>query len=86
MGKSQEAGIVYDRVSKSFGDVVALNGIDLKIPNGLVYALLGPNGSGKSTLMKLTVGMLKPDSGRISVNGIDPMVSPILVRLSLIHI
>jgi len=83
LGKSQEAGIVYDRVSKSFGDVVALNGIDLKIPNGLVYALLGPNGSGKSTLMKLTVGMLKPDSGRISVNGIDPMVSPILVRRSV---
>ena len=76
----QELGIVYDRISKSFGDVVAVNGVNLKIPNGLLYALLGPNGSGKSTLMKLTVGTLRPDSGRVLVNGVDAMLNPISVR------
>jgi len=81
--EGQELGIVYDRISKSFGDVVAVNAIDLRIPNGLLYALLGPNGSGKSTLMRLTVGMLKPDSGRVLVNGVDATLNPIAVRKSI---
>ena len=62
---------------------MAVSGVDLRIPNGLLYALLGPNGSGKSTLMKLTVGMLKPDSGRVLVNGVDATLEPISVRRSI---
>ena len=81
--KGQDLGIVYDGISKSFGDVLAVSEVNLRIPNGLLYALLGPNGSGKSTLMKLAVGMLKPDSGRILVNGVDATLDPISVRRSI---
>lgn len=75
-----ELGIRCERIWKSFGEVVALDGIDLRMPNGLVHSLLGPNGSGKSTLMKVAIGLLKPDSGRALVNGIDPRIDPISVR------
>jgi len=78
--EGQGLGIVYDGVSKSFGEVLAVNGVDLKVPSGLLYALLGPNGSGKTTLMKLTVGMLKPDSGGVLVNGVDASLDPMSVR------
>jgi ABC-2 type transport system ATP-binding protein len=56
-------------VRKHFGKLAALDGIDLSVPAGMVYALLGPNGSGKTTLIRALVGLVKPDEGEVRVLG-----------------
>lgn len=56
---------------KNFGKVKVLKGIDLNINEGGIFAVLGPNGSGKTTLIKSILGMVIPDSGKISLNGED---------------
>lgn len=61
--------IVFEDVSKFYGDVLGVNRVDLVIPQGIT-GLVGPNGSGKSTLMNLVTGLLRPSRGRISVLGI----------------
>jgi ABC-2 type transport system ATP-binding protein len=67
-------------LSKSFGRTKAVNGIDFEIKKGEIFGLLGPNGSGKSTTMKMILAILKPDSGRITVEGIDVAQDPIGVK------
>jgi ABC-2 type transport system ATP-binding protein len=67
-------------VVKSYGGIRAVYQVSLNVGRGEVFGLLGPNGSGKSTLMKLMLGLLKPDSGSISVNGFDVQRNPIEVR------
>jgi ABC-2 type transport system ATP-binding protein len=52
---------------KAFGDVIALDGLDLVAPRGEVLALLGPNGAGKTTLVRALATLLRPDSGRAIV-------------------
>ncbi len=59
-------------IRKAYGSTLALDGLSIDIPVGEKYALIGPNGAGKSTTLKLLVGLLKPDSGSISVMGHDP--------------
>ena len=59
-------------LTKLYGDVTALDGIDLCITNGKLIGILGPNGSGKTTLIKLINGLLKPTSGSIYVVGHKP--------------
>ena len=63
--------LVCDNVFKSYGNTVALSGINLTIPGGKIVGLLGPNGSGKTTLIKLISGLLTPSSGRLTVGGQD---------------
>jgi phospholipid/cholesterol/gamma-HCH transport system ATP-binding protein len=63
--------IVFDNVSLSFEDKTVLNGISFHLPRGETKALFGIAGSGKSTILKLALGLLKPDSGRIVVLGED---------------
>ncbi len=58
-------------VSKSYGDVLALNQITLQVKSGEIYGLIGPNGAGKTTTIKLLVGLLRPSSGQVFVNGFD---------------
>jgi len=58
-------------VSKRYGGVAALNGIDLKVECGEVLGIIGPNGAGKSTLARIVSGFLKPDAGRIILDGRD---------------
>jgi ABC-type multidrug transport system ATPase subunit len=55
-----KAAIETRRLVKRFGRADALNGLDLRVPQGAVYALLGRNGAGKSTLIQLLMGMLEP--------------------------
>lgn len=61
--------IEMKNICKSFGHVQALNGANIKLPQGKVTAIVGDNGSGKSTLMKILSGALKPDNGNISLFG-----------------
>jgi len=53
---------------KSFGNVVALDGVDLEIQRGEFYGLLGPNGAGKTTMLRILCGLLRPDSGEITID------------------
>lgn len=63
--------IIIQDISKKFGSFEALNGINLKIAEGTLVALLGPSGSGKSTLLRAIAGLQPPDSGQIIIHGED---------------
>ncbi len=67
-------------LTKRYGDVEALAGIDLDVPSGALTGLLGPNGAGKSTTLRMLTGMLPPTSGSIEVHGIDVVRDPIAVK------
>ncbi len=54
---------------KRYGSVTALDGLDLSVPNGVVYGFLGPNGAGKTTTMRLLTGLIRPDAGTIELLG-----------------
>ena len=56
-------------LSKAYGTVKALDGLDLSIPRGGVYGVLGPNGAGKSTLFRILLGLIRPTSGRVGILG-----------------
>jgi ABC-2 type transport system ATP-binding protein len=67
------AAVVSARgVRRAFGDTLAVDGLDLDVPPGSVTVLLGPNGAGKTTVVRLLTGALPPDSGAVSVLGVDP--------------
>lgn len=59
-------------VSKRYGDIQAVNNLDLEVQRAQVLALLGPNGAGKTTTVEMCEGFVKPDSGSISILGLDP--------------
>jgi ABC-2 type transport system ATP-binding protein len=65
------------------GEVRALDGVDLEVPVGSVLGLLGPNGAGKTTAVRILTTLLRPDSGRAVVNGIDVAADPQSVRRSI---
>ncbi|MGI0100468.1 MAG: ABC transporter ATP-binding protein [Candidatus Micrarchaeaceae archaeon] len=65
--------IEIKKVVKRFGDLTALDGIDLNIKEGEVFGLLGPNGAGKTTLLNVILGLLKQTSGTIYINGLNNM-------------
>jgi len=65
---------------RSFGERVALDGLDLDVPAGEVLALLGPNGAGKTTTVRLLNGILRADSGAASVLGLDPATAGDQIR------
>jgi ABC-2 type transport system ATP-binding protein len=66
-----EPAIVARGLAKAYGDVIALDGIDLEAREGTVLGLLGPNGAGKTTAVRILATLLKPDSGSASVAGFD---------------
>ena len=62
---------------KSFGKHLVLDGIDLDVAQGTIFALLGSNGAGKTTLVRILTTLLKPDSGTARVNGFDIVAQPL---------
>ncbi len=64
--------IVAEDLSKSYGNVVAVDGLTLSLDEGSVTGLIGPNGAGKTTTIKMVLGLLKPDRGWVKVFGQDP--------------
>jgi ABC-2 type transport system ATP-binding protein len=67
-----EAIIRVQQLTKSYGDVRAVQGIDLEVRSGEIFAMLGPNGAGKSTTVEILEGLRPRDGGEVSVLGIDP--------------
>ncbi|WP_055563209.1 ATP-binding cassette domain-containing protein [Streptomyces atriruber] len=77
-------GAIYaEGLVKTFGDVRALDGVDLDVPEGTVLGLLGPNGAGKTTAVRCLTTLLRPDSGKAVVAGIDVLKHPNEVRRSI---
>lgn len=77
-------GAIYaEGLVKTFGDVRALDGVDLDVPEGTVLGLLGPNGAGKTTAVRCSTTLLTPDSGKAVVAGIDVLKHPNEVRRSI---
>ncbi|MFD8755742.1 ATP-binding cassette domain-containing protein [Kitasatospora sp. NPDC059577] len=72
--------IQAENLVKTFGDVRALDGVSLDVPEGTVLGLLGPNGAGKTTTVRVLTTLLRPDSGRAVVAGVDVLKHPNKVR------
>ncbi|MEU1788986.1 ATP-binding cassette domain-containing protein [Streptomyces sparsogenes] len=77
-------GAIYaEGLVKTFGDVRALDGVDLDVPEGTVLGLLGPNGAGKTTAVRVLTTLLRPDRGKALVAGVDVLRHPNEVRRSI---
>jgi sodium transport system ATP-binding protein len=79
--------IRVEGLCKSFrtreGPVKAVDGVGFEAQDGMITGLLGPNGAGKTTTLRMLYTLMRPESGRILVDGIDPAVDPVRVRSSL---
>jgi ABC-2 type transport system ATP-binding protein len=71
------------RLTKKFGDLVAVNNVTLTIPRGEFFAMLGPNAAGKTTTLKIIAGLMKPTAGAARVCGFDLQVQPLDARRRL---
>lgn len=71
-----------ENISKSYGDrkVKAVENINLEVKSGEIFGFLGPNGAGKTTTIKMIVGLLKPDSGQITIDGVDMWKTPLKAK------
>ncbi|MEW2221468.1 ATP-binding cassette domain-containing protein [Streptomyces sp. NPDC006990] len=77
-------GAIYaEGLVKTFGEVRALDGVDLDVPESTVLGLLGPNGAGKTTAVRVLTTLLRPDAGRAVVAGLDVLKNPTAVRRSI---
>ncbi len=72
--------VIIKNLTKRFGDLTAVDHLELNVPEGSIYGLLGPNGAGKSTTIRLLCTLLKPSEGTASVGGFDIIESPESVR------
>ena len=70
MTQNDDFVIETHRLSKSFGDVRALQNIDLNVPIHSIFGFLGPNGAGKTTLMKTLLGLSRPPYGNATISGL----------------
>jgi ABC-2 type transport system ATP-binding protein len=83
MTKSGEFAVVTHGLRKSFGEKVAVDGVDLVVPRGSLFGIVGPNGAGKTTSIKMMVGLLRPDSGSVIVAGNPTWPDPVRVKRNL---
>lgn len=67
-------------LTKTYGDVVAVNNVSLSVDEGSLFGLLGPNGSGKTTMIKMLTGQTRPNGGSATVLGLDVVQDPIGIR------
>jgi len=72
--------ISVQHLSKSFGEVKAVNDVSFDVRPGEIFAFLGPNGAGKTTTIQMLTTLLKPTSGRMTIDGRDPVTHPLDVR------
>ena len=77
---SEETALMAQGLTKSYGKVRALRGVDLEVPRGEIFGYLGPNGAGKTTTIRCLLDLIRPDGGTVRVLGIDPQADPVAVR------
>lgn len=75
-----QTAIITNRLTKSYGRVRALLGVDLEVYCGEIFGFLGPNGAGKTTTIRCMLDLIRPDDGEIQVLGINPQENPVSVR------
>jgi ABC-2 type transport system ATP-binding protein len=80
IANAREPAIRVTGLVKSFGDVKALDGVDLQVPSGSVLGLLGPNGAGKTTTVRVLTTLLMPDAGTVEVTGLDVVRDAVKLR------
>ncbi|MGB0005558.1 MAG: ABC transporter ATP-binding protein [Candidatus Sulfotelmatobacter sp.] len=74
------ATIITQGLTRRFGDLVAVDGVELRVSPGQFFGFLGPNGAGKSTTIKMLTGLLAPSAGRIEILGLDLIAHPVEVK------
>lgn len=72
--------ILLENLHKSYGNLKAVDDLSLNIPEGELFCFLGPNGAGKTTTIKMITGLVRPDTGKITLAGIDALASPVEAR------
>jgi ABC-2 type transport system ATP-binding protein len=77
---TEKIAIKSEGLTKSYGRVQALRGIDLEVRRGEIFGFLGPNGAGKTTTIRCLLDQIRPDGGSISVLGLDPQADPVSVQ------
>ncbi len=77
---ADEIAVRIRGLTKSYGRVRALRGIDLEVRRGEIFGFLGPNGAGKTTAIRCLLDLIRPDGGSIHVLGIDPQADPVAVK------
>src|SRR5207302_9306864 len=75
-----EMAIQTQKLTRTFGNLTAVDGIDLQVTAGQFFGFLGPNGAGKSTTIKILTGLLAPTSGSMQLLGIDFAANPVEVK------
>ncbi|MEO8356656.1 MAG: ATP-binding cassette domain-containing protein [Chloroflexota bacterium] len=80
MNQSDKFVIETDGLGKSFGDVQALQNVDLKVPRHSIFGFPGPNGAGRTTLMKVLLGLIRPTAGSGTIFGHDIVTEGVLVK------
>jgi len=80
---ASEVALSITALSKSFGDTVAVDGIDLTVQAGSFFGFVGPNGAGKTTTLSMVSGLLRPDSGIVKIYGVDVWANPAVAKKSL---
>lgn len=75
-----ELAIETHGLTRTFGDLRAVDRVDLAVPAGSFYGFLGPNGAGKSTTIKCLTGLLQPTAGSMRILGVDPVADPVSVK------
>jgi ABC-2 type transport system ATP-binding protein len=78
--RSGSPAVRVEGLVKRFGSTTALDGVDLEVPEGIVFGLLGPNGAGKTTLVRILASLLEPDAGRAELLGHDVVTESSKVR------
>jgi len=73
----EPAPVAVRGLVKTYGEVTAVNGVDLTVEAGDVYGYLGPNGAGKTTVLRMLLGLIRPTSGEVRVFGRDPQTDPV---------
>jgi ABC-2 type transport system ATP-binding protein len=81
--KPRETVLSIQGLVKRFGETIAVAGIDLAVEAGSFYGIVGPNGAGKTTTLSMVTGLLRPDSGKVLVHGVDVWSDPVAAKRNM---